>query len=138
METDSPTVRAFLRDIDVRLAESDRVEPPLWTPLQPGLFITVFLVSFSSIIRVLKNTLRTVGDEFLAPGEGRIITKGADGLEQLTYLVSYDGPVMGERKLIRRQVVVEPREAVQLVGTKGSIPSVPITGTIAYIVNGDA
>ena len=116
----------------------DLVEPSLWTPLETGLQITVTRVVEEREERIIPATLRVVRDSFLVPEEGAVLERGRDGLEELVYRVFYDGPVEVDRELADRRVVVEPREEVRLVGTKGTIPSVPLSGTLAYIANGEA
>ena len=138
LEAAAPTVRLALREAGIVLGELDRVEPPLWMPLRPGLSITVTRYLEEREERLISPTVRLVRDEFLPPEESRIVEEGAAGFEELVYHVAYDGPLRLGRELVARRIVVPPREQVRLVGTKGTIPSVPISGTIAYINNGDA
>lgn len=137
-EVRASTVRTALRDMGVEVGEMDLVEPSLWTPLETGLHITVTRVAEEREERVIPATVRIVRDAFLGPEEGKILERGRDGLEELVYRVFYDGPVVLDRKLADRHVVVKPRQEVRLVGMKGAIPSVPLSGTLAYIANGDA
>ena len=138
VETEAPTVRTFLYDLGVQFGDMDQVEPPLWTPLEAGLHITITRTLEEREERVITTTERIVRDEFLPPEKGEILAEGSNGIEELVYRITYDGPIVLGRELVERHVVVEPRERVRLVGTKGTIPSVPITGTIAYVANGQA
>jgi len=135
--SDAATVRELLQQEEIQLGPLDQVAPPLWTPLQAGLQITITRVITEREERVLTNTVRIIRDEFRPPGT-KVITKGQSGLEELVYRVSYDGPIVLQRTLLSRRVIRPPREEVRLVGTKGTIPRLPISGTIAYIANGDA
>lgn len=138
IETEAATVRVILRDMGVQLGKLDRVEPPLWTPLRAGMYVTVTRMVEEREERVITTAVRIIRDEFLSPDESIVLNEGSDGIEELVYRISYDGARVLNRELVERHVVVEPREKVRLIGTKGSIPSVPISGTIAYVSNGDA
>lgn len=132
------TVRATLRELGVELGELDQVEPPLWTPLRAGLHITVTRVLEEREERAIPFTMRLLRDEFLSPQESRVLEQGINGLEELVYRLYFDGPAILRRELATRCVVIQPREEVRLIGTQGTIPSMPISGTLAYIANGDA
>ncbi len=138
LATRAATVREALREAGVVLSDLDRVEPPLWTPLQAGMTITVTRVREEHEERVITTTERILRDEFLLPAESRLLDAGSDGVEQLTYRAAYDGATLLGRELAAQKVVVEPRPAVRLVGSKGTLPATPISGTVAYIANGDA
>ena len=138
LATQSNTVRLLLRELDVELAELDTVEPPLWTPIRPGLCITITRIVEERQRRVLTATTRVIRDEFLPPEESQVLAEGRDGLEELVYHVAFDGPDVVERWLVGRLVLSESQERVEIIGTRGTVPPQTITGTIAYVANGDA
>jgi hypothetical protein len=138
IEASAPTVRGALEEASVQLGPLDLVVPPLWTPLRPGLAISITRVVEEREERVITATAQTVRDEFLAPEEGRVLVAAREGREEFVYRRSYDGPQLLGRELVRRHIVVPAQGEVRLVGTKGSLASVPLSGTVAYIANGDA
>ncbi|NLG26412.1 MAG: DUF348 domain-containing protein [Chloroflexi bacterium] len=138
VSTQAPTVRALLDELDVALGALDLVEPPLWTPLVAGSAITVTRQWEESEEQPLFYSAHTVRDEFLEPAASRVITAGVPGVEQLTYRVAWDGPTQLARELTQRQVLRAPVDEWRLVGTLGNVPSVAISGTLAYLANGDA
>lgn len=138
LQTEAPTVRLALRDWGLHLEATDEVTPPLWTPVRSGMAITITRYLEEREEEVLPAGMRTVRDEFLSPEEGRVVQAPEDGLEEFIYRAAYDGPHRLGRELVARRVVVPPREGLELVGAKGTIPSAPISGTLAYISNSDA
>lgn len=138
LQTEAPTVRQALSHSEVTLGDLDRVVPPLWTPLHAGMSITVTRVEEERREQVITATVGTIRDEFLLPDESVTVKAGHDGLEELVFHIERDGAAVLGRELVDRRVLVAPREGLRLIGTKGTIPSVPVEGAIAYVANGDA
>ena len=137
-DSEAATVRAFLQGYGVELGDMDPVEPPVWTPLQSGLHITVTRIEEMREERLITHTVEMIRDEFLSPEDSTVVEAGQDGLEELTFRIHFDGATILARDLVGQRIVVEPRGEVRLVGTKGAIAAIPISGTVAYIANGDA
>ena len=102
-------LREALREASVALGDLDRVEPPLWTPLQAGLAITVTRVRIEREEHIITAAERVVRDEFLLPAESRLLDEGSNGIEEFTYHAAYDGATLLGRELASRKVVVAPR-----------------------------
>jgi len=67
----APTVRILCQQLDVQLTALDHITPPLWTPLEPGMTITVTRTRQERREVILTSTVKTVRDEFLTPEESR-------------------------------------------------------------------
>lgn len=140
VETEVQTVREVLEDAGVTFGDLDRVEPDLWESVEEGMEIRVIRVQEEREIEVQKVPFerRVIKDEALETGESRLMQKGAEGEEEVAYLVTYEDGEEVARKVVARRVVLEPVPEVKLVGAKGLLPSIPVSGTIAYISYGNA
>jgi len=140
VETEGETVRQVLSEAQVTLGDLDRVEPDLWEGVQHSMEIRVIRVQEEREVKVQKIPFerRVIKDEALEVGESRLMQKGAEGEEEVVYLLTYEDGEEVARKVVARRVVLEPVPEVKLVGAKGLLPSIPINGTIAYISYGNA
>ncbi len=132
------TVRATLRTVGVEPGPLDEVEPPLWTPLACGLRVRLTRVREERVPHPLPYAERLVRDEFLAPSVERVLEPGRQGLEEWVYRVRADGEQVLSRELVARARVREPQAQVRLRGAAGTLPAVPISGTLTYLANGQA
>lgn len=140
VETEARTVRQVLSEAEVALGDLDRVEPDLWEKVEDGMKIVVTRVREEREVEVQRVPFerRVIKDEALEVGESQLMQKGEEGEEEVIYLVIYEDGEEVARKVVARRVVLEPRPEVKFVGAKGLLPSIPISGTIAYISYGNA
>ncbi len=140
VETEAEVVRQVLSEAEVALGELDRVEPDLWEKVEDGMKIVVIRVQEERGVEVQKIPFerQVIKDEALEVGESILVQEGAEGKEEVVWLVTYEDGEEVARKVVARRVVVEPVPEVELVGAKGLLPSIPISGTIAYISHGNA
>ncbi|MFF0266819.1 G5 domain-containing protein [Kribbella sp. NPDC004536] len=73
--------------------------------------------------RVIPFKKRTVTDDSVTKGEKRVRTAGVNGARRLTYRVTYVDGVQTAKRLVRQEVVKEPRTQVTVVGTKVDEPA---------------
>lgn len=140
IHTQAATVAELLREQGVSVRELDRVAPPTWTELKPSMIIRVTRVEerFEVATSSLPYGHRTVRDEALPIGESKLVQLGANGIEELTFrILAEDGKEIS-RTLTRRTTVKPPVDEIAVVGAKGSLPAVPITGTLVYASGGNA
>jgi len=140
VETEAQTVREVLEEAGVSLGGLDRVEPDLWESAERGMEIRVIRVQEKEEVAVQKVPFerRVIKDEALEAGESRLMQEGAEGEEEVVYLVTYEDGQEVARKVVARRVILEPVAEVRVTGAKGLLPSIPISGTIAYISYGNA
>lgn len=124
----------------VTVGKLDRVSPDTWEWVQPGDTIVVIRgrEEFVEEEKDLPFSREVVRNEALPSGEQRLAQKGEPGQVRITYRLFYADGVETERTEVRRTVLKEPVEEIVVVGAQGSFASVPITGTVAYISNGNA
>mgnify|MGYP005843740741 CR=1 FL=1 len=136
------TVGEFLRDpkVSVELNELDRVNPPTFTQISDGMRVTVVRVTEKTECEQSDIPYRqsTLLNEGLQPGEQRIGQAGQNGTLEVCYRVKFDDGVQADRVEISRTIIVAPRDEIIYVGPTGDIEPVPISGTLAYISNGNA
>jgi Tol biopolymer transport system component len=134
------TVRDALAAAGVSVGGLDRVRPDLWEELQPGLQIRV--VRVQEVEEVQRRSIpferRVLRSEALPDGESRLVQLGQEGEEEIVYKVVLEDGVETQRLEVSRKVVRPVVHEVLAVGVRGNLPSVPITGTIAYISGGNA
>jgi hypothetical protein len=124
----------------VVLGELDRTEPALWETVADGMTIIVTRVREETEVvqKVLPFSRQVLRDEALNEGETRLMQLGTNGEEEVTYLVTYENDVEVNRTPVARRVLQEPGDEIVVIGVGGSLPSVPVDGTVAYISNGNA
>lgn len=140
VETEQDTVREALEEGAIALGSLDRTEPPLWEPVTDGMTIIVTRVREETEVerKVLPYSRQVLRDEALDEGETRLMQLGVNGEEEVTYLVTFENDMEVNRLPSARRVIQEPVDEIVVIGVSGTLPSVPISGTMAYISNGNA
>lgn len=139
-ETDPITVDQFLRQAEVELGPSDRVNPPLVTQISDGLRIEVVRVQEEEQCEEIEIPYREVTTlyEGLAPGQQREGQGGRNGITQVCYRVEIVNGTPGSRTEIRRTIISNAVDRIIFVGPTDQLEPVAITGTLAYISNSNA
>jgi len=140
VETEAVNVAQVLQEQGITLGDQDRVEPPDYTPLERAVTI--------QIVRVQIKTERTrepiqfereyVREENLPDGQVRVSRFGANGQVEIDYQITLEDGREVSRREIARRVIQAPVNELLLIGTQGTVASVPLTGTLAYIGKGNA
>ncbi|MBI5303480.1 MAG: G5 domain-containing protein [Chloroflexi bacterium] len=134
-DTQAVTVEDVLREQQIPVGEYDRVDPPLFAEVGRSATITVTRVEtrVESVSQLLPFTRQIVRDETYPQGQPRVLQLGANGSVAITYTITIeDGKETGRRETARK-IIAQPKDEVLAFGTQGSIPSVPISGTLAYL-----
>ncbi len=137
---DTPiTVGEILRQEEILLGPLDEVNPPQFSQIADGMRITVARVTEESSCEEVEVPYqsRTIPNEALAPGETRLAQPGRSGTEQVCYRITIRDGVPGQPIPISRVPMSEPQAEIIYVGPSGELDPVPITGTLAYISNGN-
>jgi hypothetical protein len=133
-------VRDLLAAVAVTLGPLDRVEPDLYVNLTDGDSIVVTRVEeqFETERQTIPFAHETVRSEAVPEGERRLLQVGTNGELEITYKVVLEDGVEVSREEVRREVVVEAVDETVLVGVRGELTAVPISGTIVYLTGGNA
>lgn len=140
IETQAPTVGELLREQKIILGDQDRVEPPDYTPIERTATVQIVRV------RIKTETAREplqferiyTREENLPEGQVRVARLGANGEAEIDFQVTYEDGREVSRREIARRVLQAAVDELLLIGTQGTVPSVSITGTLAYIGKGNA
>jgi len=140
VSTRAATVRDLLEELRITVGPQDRVEPDLWQETADGASVVVTRVEVREEIEthVVAFQQRVIKSEALAPGTRKMLQLGATGQEEVVYrIVSEDG-VESRREELLRRILEPPIDEIIAVGMESGLPSVPISGTIAYLSGGNA
>ncbi len=140
LRTRATTVRDVLTETHIVLDDLDRVEPDLWVETRPGMTITVIRVE--ERLEVEREDVpfsrKTLKNEALPEGQTRLIQPGENGEAEITYKITLENGQEVKRTEMQRLILKEPVDEIIVIGAKGTIASVPISGTMAYISGGNA
>jgi dipeptidyl aminopeptidase/acylaminoacyl peptidase len=136
----SLSVRDLLEAAGVDLGTLDRVEPDLYVQVSPDVTVIVTRVeeTFEIERQVLPFAHTTMRSEAIPEGQRRLLQAGQNGEAETVYKVTLEDGVEVYREQVRRDVLVEPVDETVLVGVRGALATVPITGTVAYLSGGNA
>jgi len=140
VDTQEDTVREAVEAEGIILGSLDRTQPALWDPITDGMTIIVTRVREETEVetKVLPFSRQVMRDEALNEGETRLMQLGVNGEEEVTYLVTYENDLEVNRIPSARRVTIEPVDEIVVIGVSGTLPSVPVSGTVAYLSNGNA
>lgn len=140
LTTETATVREALAAAGVELGKLDRVQPDLYVETTSGMVIVVTRVE--ERIETQRESLpferKTVINEALPAGETRAIQLGANGEAEVTYRRVLENGVEVERTELQRTIIKPPVDEILAVGARDKLPTVAISGTIAYLSAGNA
>ncbi len=138
--TEVVTVGDVLVEADITLGPEDWVAPAEPTIVREGMIIRVVRVETRTELErsQLPFDRRTVRDPSIPRGDTRLLEPGRTGLEELTYQITSEDGVDVDRRLVRQVTVEEPRTEIILIGARRDEKPIAITGTVAYIANGNA
>jgi len=134
------TVSDVLRQAGILLGELDRVNPPGYSRASDGMTITVVRVVEETIVEREEVAFQrqTVPNDGMAEGETRLLQPGVNGIAEVTYRITYENGEEVSRSEIRRIPIEPAQDEVIMVGNQTDLPTVTVTGTLAYISGGNA
>jgi Tol biopolymer transport system component len=138
VRTEVRTVRELLAEQGITLDEWDRVEPSLWAELGRSATVRVIRGQEKVQRQPVPFTKEVIKDPALPEGQVRLLQNGQPGTQELVYRVHTYGEQELERQLVQQEVLTAPRPEIMVVGTQSQEAGVPVTGTLAYLANGNA
>jgi uncharacterized protein YabE (DUF348 family) len=120
-EVPALTVREALTEIGVKLGKHDQVKPGKKAELEDG--DKVVFTDIRVVTKRVKNeaidfsTIERADDSMLE-GETSVVRAGDEGARDVTYRITYRNGELVARKILKQQVLDEPRDAIVKVGTK--------------------
>lgn len=139
--TSPTTVEEFLRNpkVDIQLGDLDRINPQPFTQITDGIEIRIARVSEQNecIQSEIPFKQTSALNEGLQPGEQRVVQAGQNGILEICYRVTIVDGTPTDRVEIGRTEIRAAQDEIIYTGPTGSIEPVPITGTLAYVSNGN-
>lgn len=118
--TQAKTVGEMLKQKDITLSAKDTVSKPVDMPVTSGMTIEVWRegVQTVTIEEGIAFPVRTVFDADQAIGQRTIQIPGTPGKKNVAYEITAQGGREVARRAIQSVVVLQPKEQVEVVGTK--------------------
>ena len=134
------TVSQALQTASIIPGNLDRTEPPFYTVLSEGDFITLTRVAevFETEEIVVPYERQIIRNETLAEGETRLVQAGVNGLEEITYRRILEDNLEISKTAVKTIVLKEALPEIIMVGAQASFAPINIPGTIAYLAGGNA
>ncbi|MDD3926928.1 MAG: 3D domain-containing protein [bacterium] len=116
------TVKELLAEQNIALGKYDRVCPAPTEALKAGLLVRVVRVEKKTVVSTAPIKARTVfrRDYSLERGQSKVVSQGADGVLEKSYVVYTRDGVETLRKQVSRKVAVQPKKKVVAIGTRYS------------------
>ncbi len=129
------TVREAIVQLNLPLADADRITPAPYTRLSDGLAIKITRVTETYEVEkaVLPFTSEIVRRDDRPEGEQKLLQAGVNGEEEITYRTLFEDGVQVSHSIVKRTVVKQPVVEIIVVGNQPSFTLIPISGTLAYI-----
>ncbi len=140
-EEEPLTVQQFLDAIEIERGELDRVNPPLFSQISDLMQITVVRVSIEEYCEDEEKPfqIETRFSETVAAGTEVVAETGRSGRIQNCYRVEIADGVRGQpQRVSGPNVIEEAVNRIVYVAPPNTLDPVQISGTIAYISDGDA
>lgn len=140
VDTEQVTVQDVLREQNVALGDNDRVEPPVFAPMDRSATITVTRVQVTTETarQPIPFERKLVRDETFPESQMRVLQLGANGQIVITYTITMENGQETERRETAREIVIQPKNEILALGTLGSLSSVAVAGSVVYLANGNA
>lgn len=139
LTTDTATVRELLDEAGISLDEADEVTPPLYTPLEEGLEITVVRVKeeTETILRNIPFERKIVRNETMNADDPPIILQGGKaGLEEETVRIVYRDGLESERWVTQVTLIEPAQDEIVMIGIGAARGNVAFEGLLAYMSDG--
>lgn len=143
LDSNEGTIRQALIENDVSVADTDLVNPPLYTPLEDGSTIDIVRVveELETIERGIPFERRIVRNETMSEDDDPIIVQpGQNGLEELTVQIVYHDGLEVERRVVQSVIVSDAQEEILMIGVDitSSAEVVRFGGVLAFVNGGGA
>jgi uncharacterized protein YabE (DUF348 family) len=117
------TIREAVLEAGIELGPDDRTEPAAAGPPAPCAEIRVVRVvkEYEKRLWRIPRKVYRREDDNLELGLTRVLEKGQDGTEEVTFCTAYEDGVKKSQVLVDRQVLTEPAAETIIVGTSGQI-----------------
>jgi resuscitation-promoting factor RpfB len=140
VETQAATVSEVLREQKIELGESDRVDPPGYTPIDRTATIHIMRVEIKTdkTTEPIEFSRQLLRDDSLPEGKMQVVRLGANGEAEITFQITLEDGKEVSRREVGRTTLQPPSDEILEVGTQNSLPPVRFNGALAYLAHGNA
>jgi resuscitation-promoting factor RpfB len=134
-------VRALLDESGILLSDTDLVDPPLFTPVEEGLEVTITRVTESVVLleQAVPFGRRTVRNESMPADDPPLIVQaGKSGLTEFTVRIVFHDGLEYSRQQTNVTVLEAPQDEIVMIGVGSGAGSVTFDGNLAYISGGNS
>lgn len=134
------TVADALVSAAVDVGPLDKSSPPAYAVLSAGDTIQITRVreEFATDQVSIPFERQVARNESLPEGETRLVQPGLNGLQELTYRITYEDGVETNRAVVKTVVLVEAVPEIVMVGAQSAFAPLVIPGRLAYLAGGNA
>ncbi|HHY04694.1 MAG TPA: DUF348 domain-containing protein [Thermoanaerobacterales bacterium] len=117
------TVKEVLEEAGIMLFPADKVNPSLDSEIKSGINIRVTRVTEKSEIQQVKLPYSVIKRKNgnMDKGQNKVISKGVDGLKQITYKVIYEDGKETSRQVISEEIVKQSQQEIVEIGTRSMV-----------------
>ncbi|PID32834.1 hypothetical protein CR956_00375 [Candidatus Saccharibacteria bacterium] len=119
----SMTVGQMLDSKNIELSKDDRISPSVDAVLTEGMLVEIWHEGRQAVVKneKVKFKIRQIKDSSKKIGYKKIEQKGVEGEQLVTYEVVIKNKKEASRKEIKRVTTKQPKEQIEVVGTKQNI-----------------
>ncbi len=128
------TVQDLLTLAGISLGADDYTEPSVNTELKDNMAVTVYRIVYKTVDKKENISFKTrkQNDSSLDIGTEKVLTKGVNGVDEVSYKVKYVNGKEDSKTELSRKTVKEPVNQVVNVGTKAKSTGISDTITLQY------
>jgi len=129
------TVQQALDVAKISLSSTDRVDPPLYTPLTAGMAIVVTRVreEFETQQVVVPFERQELRNESLPSGETRLIQAGQNGLDEITIRHVFENNVDTGSSVVSDNLLQQAVPEIVMIGVQSPFAPLSIPGKLVYL-----
>ena len=128
------TVQDLLTLAGISLGADDYTEPSVNTELKDNMAVTVYRIVYKTVDKKENISFKTrkQNDSSMDIGTEKVLTKGVNGVDEVSYKVKYVNGKEDSKTELSRKTVKEPVNQVVNVGTKAKSTGISDTITLQY------
>lgn len=128
------TVQDLLTLAGISLGADDYTEPSVNTELKDNMAVTVYRIAYKTVDKKENISFKTrkQNDSSMDIGTEKVLTKGVNGVDEVSYKVKYVNGKEDSKTELSRKTVKEPVNQVVNVGTKAKSTGISDSITLQY------
>ena len=141
LDTEATTVREVLEEAGIDISDPDEVTPPLFTPLEEGMTVTIVRLteSLETILKTVPFDIKIVRSDALSENDPPVIVQGGKpGLIEETVRIVYRDGIETERWVTQETEIEPALDEIRMMGISTIRSNVEFPGILAFRNGGAA